>query len=188
MKNVNNRKIKNTVQNTNNIQNKTQQQTLQYTITQRREILRWLADAPDNDVCAVMERINPTPYRKFLPPEEARLQALLAAADTVRSAGLLTDRKNSAHDLDKLDAAHDLRVAMLMKKSRKKSPTLEKVVLRAGLIKKLRAQRLSWRKAAEYLTRYADLKINHGYLRQCYLKLGLNFKQTTTPDHSRQGS
>lgn len=144
-----------------------------YNNQQKKELLLWFASTSEKLQLAVMNRINPAPYKSFLTKDEARMQALLQAADIVRSAQVLTGRKSPEQDLAAHDAAHMLRVEIVRSMRGRKSPKKEKVWMHTELIQKLFADGLSLRQVCVYLRQYAGLNINHSYLRKCCIELGL---------------
>lgn len=145
----------------------------EYSSIQRGNILVWMANASEEALCEVMKHINPAPYKKLFGPEKARLYALLAAAEGVRAALALTGRKNHERDLNRLDEAHELRLAIIRRPERRRSPKREKLALHEGVIRRLFAEGFSLRQACEYLRRHAGLKVSPAYLRECCLELGV---------------
>jgi len=138
------------------------------------QCFNWFANAPNHLKLEVMKRINPAPYKKLnLPAEVARLQALVAAIDAVRSNFCLTNRKNYNRDLEPLAEAHELRVAFIQTKKQRKSVKKEQVALHAETIQQLLAEGLSWRAISSYLQRFLLFKINHVYLRHCCINLNI---------------
>ena len=130
-----------------------------------------MASAPEETLCEVMQRINPSPYKKLFGLELSRLQALLAAAEQVKEALELTGRKNPERDLEKLEGVHELRMAMLARSKSRPSPKREKVALHEGVIRQLLERDYSLRQICLYLKKYAGLSVNHAYLRRCCLDM-----------------
>lgn len=133
----------------------------------------WMADAPESVLCEVMKSINPAPYKKIMGPDKARLHALLVSADRVQSALELTGRKNPDRNLARLEATHDLHLSMIAPPKTRRSPKREKIALHEGAIRQLFARGYSLREVCRYLKRHAGLAVNHSYLRQCCLDMGL---------------
>ena len=145
----------------------------EYTSIQRRNIFLWMAYASESALCEAMKSINPSPYKKLMGPDKARLHSLLVAADQVRSTLERTGRKNSDHDLELVEETHALHLDMLCRSKRRRSPKREKVALHAGVISQLFARGLSLRQVCAYLKRHAGLDVNHSYLRQCCHDMGI---------------
>jgi len=146
---------------------------IQYKSIKRQELFYWMAVASENILCEVMKRINPAPYKKTMGPDNARLHALLVAADTVRSALERTGRKNSERDLEHLEESHRLNVDLSCKPKQRRSPKREKLALHEGVIRQLLEKGYSLRQIAAYLHREARIKVTHTYLRQCCLDMGI---------------
>ncbi|MCC8194395.1 MAG: hypothetical protein LIP28_07095 [Deltaproteobacteria bacterium] len=85
------------------VQTSEQKNKRQYSSIKRQELFFWMANTSEKILCEIMKAINPAPYKKIMGPDLARLHALLVAADEVRSALKLTGRKNSEHDLNRLE-------------------------------------------------------------------------------------
>lgn len=132
-----------------------------------------MARSSEITLCEVMKSINPAPYKKLMGPDKARLHALLVAADHVRSTLERTGRKNPDRDLNRLEDAHELHLSMLAPPGTRRSPKREKIVLHEGIIRQLFAKGYSLRQVCRYLKRYAGLEVNHSYLRQCCLEMGM---------------
>jgi hypothetical protein len=132
-----------------------------------------MANAPEDVLCEAMKRINPAPYKKLFGPEKARLHALLAAADEVRSVLGRMGRKNQDRDLARLDEAHQLNLNLACAPKRRRSPKREKIALHEGVIRQLAANGYSLRQVAAYLLREVKLKVSHTFLRQCCLEMGI---------------
>ena len=133
----------------------------------------WMASAPENVLCEVMKTINPSPYKKLMGPDKARLHALLVAADGVRAALQRTGRKNPDRELDALEETHNLHLDMARQQKRRRSPKREKIALHEGVIRRLFEFGLSLRQICAYLKRHVGLDVNHSYLRQCCLEMGI---------------
>ncbi len=146
---------------------------IEYNSIQKKELFLWMATASENALCEVMKRINPAPYKKLMGPEKSRLHALLVAADTVRSTLDRTGRKNPDRDLARMEEAHDLHMSMITAPKTRRSPKREKVALCEGTIRQLFAKGYSLRQACAYLKRHAGLDVNHSYLRECCLDMGI---------------
>lgn len=145
----------------------------EYSSIQRKELLHWMSNSSESALCEVMKAINPAPYKKLMGPDKARLHALLAAADHVRSTLERTGRKNPDQDLSLLEEAHELHLAMVASPRTRRSPKREKIVLHEGVIRQLFARGLSLRRVCAYLKRHAGVDVNHAYLRQCCLEMGI---------------
>ena len=173
---MNNDKIENTPYNSKNsliIQVTKQNTKIEYNSIQRRELFLWMASASESALCEVMKSINPAPYKKLMGPDKARLHALLVAADGVRAALERPGRKNPDRDLGALQETHALHLDMACRSKPRRSPKQEKISLHAGVISQLFARGLSLRQVCAYLKRYAGLDVNHSYLRQCCLDMGI---------------
>ena len=133
-----------------------------------------MSNASENVLLAVMKNINPSPYKKLLGPEEARLHALLAAAEQARNTLERTGRKNQERDLSLLEDSHRLRLEMACRPKQRRSPKREKVALHEGIIRQLAASGYSLRQITAYLRREVGLKLTHSYLRRCCLDMGIN--------------
>lgn len=129
---------------------------------------------PENILCEVMKRINPAPLKKLLGPDKARLHALLASAEAVRSATELTGRKNPEAGLDILRETHGPNLALACRPKKRRCPKREKIALHERVIRQLLAGGCSLRDIAAYLQRAAKLKMTHTYLRQCCLEMGID--------------
>lgn len=160
-------------ENTHTIQLSKHHCKIEYSLIQRKKLFFWMADASESVLCEVMKSINPAPYKKFMGPNKARLHALLVSADRVRSALELTGRKNPDRNLARLEETHDLHLSMIAPPKTRHSPKREKIALHAGIIRQLFARGYSLREACRYLKRHAGLTVNHSYLRQCCLDMGL---------------
>ena len=132
-----------------------------------------MANAAEATLLEVVKNINPSPYKKLMGTDGARLHALLIAADAVRATLERPGRKNFDRDLSVLDETHNLHLDMLCQPKRRRSPKREKVVLHAGIIRQLFARGLSLRQVCAYLKRHAGLDVNHSYLRQCCREMGI---------------
>ncbi|CAK7049973.1 MAG: hypothetical protein DELT_00999 [Desulfovibrio sp.] len=143
----------------------------EYTSIQRRDIFLWMASASESVLCEAMKSINPSPYKKLMGPDKARLHALLVAADQVRSTLERTGRKNPDRALELVEETHALHLDMLCRSKRRRSPKREKIALHAGVVSQLFARGLSLRQVCAYLKRHAGLDVNHSYLRQCCLDM-----------------
>lgn len=146
---------------------------IKYSAIQRQDILLWMANASEDILFEVMKSINPSPYKKLMGPDKARLYALLVAADKVRRTLERTGRKNPHRDLGALDETHALHLDMLLRQKRRRSPKREKIALHEGVIRRLFEHGLSLRQVCAYLKRHAGLDVNHSYLRQCCRELGI---------------
>ena len=140
-----------------------------------------MAYASESALHEVMKNINPSPYKKLMGPDGARLHALLAAADKVRSVLERTGRKNPDRDLSRLEETHELHLAMITSPKTRRSPKREKITLHGGVILELFERGFSLRQACAYLKRHLGLDVNHAYLRQCCLEMGV------VMPHARRG-
>jgi hypothetical protein len=150
-----------------------QHTTIGYNTIKRRELFVWMASASESALCEVMKGINPAPYKKLLGPDKARLHALLVAAEHIRSTLERTGRKNPARDLGAVEETYVLHLDMACRPKPRRSQKREKIALHAGVISQLFARGLSLRQVCVYLKRHAGLDVNHSYLRQCCLDLGI---------------
>mgnify|MGYP003623575595 CR=1 FL=1 len=132
-----------------------------------------MADASESSLHEVMKNINPSPYKKLMGPDGARLHALLKAAEQVRSSRELPGRRNPDRNLARLEETHDLHLSMLDPPKTRRSSKREKVALHEGIIRQLFARGYSLREVCRYLKHHAGLAVNHSYLRQCCLEMGL---------------
>lgn len=132
-----------------------------------------MAGASESVLHEVMKGINPASYKKLMGPDGARLHALLVAAEKVRSALERTVRKNPDRDVFRLEETHELHLAMIASPKTRRSPKREKIALHEGVIRKLFERGLSLRQVCAYLKQHARLDVNHAYLRQCCLEMGI---------------
>lgn len=132
-----------------------------------------MASASESALYEVMKSINPAPYKKLMGPDKARLHALLVAADHIRSILERTGRKNPDRDLGAVEETHALHLDMACRPKPRRSPKREKIALHAGAIRQLFQHGLSLRQICAYLKRHAGLDVNHSYLRQCCLDMGI---------------
>ena len=153
---------------------------IKYTSIQRRDVFLWMASASEPVLCEAMKSINPSPYKKLMGPDKAKLHALLVAADQVRSTLERTGRKNPDRDLELVEETHALHLGMLCQPKRRRSPKREKIALHGGVIRQLFDRGLSLRQVCAYLKRHVGLDVNHSYLRQCCLEMGI-----ATPTRAR---
>ena len=173
---MNNHKTENTPYNSENsliIHVIKQNTKIEYNSIQRRELFLWMASASESALYEVMKSINPAPYKKLMGPDKARLHALLAAADSVRATLERTSRKNPDHELGALEETHSLHLDMVRQQKRRRSPKREKIALHEGVIRRLFELGLSLRQVCAYLKRHAGFDVNHSYLRQCCLDMGI---------------
>jgi hypothetical protein len=154
---------------------------VEYNSIQKQELFSWMAKASENTLCEVMKAINPAPYKKLMGPDKARLHALLVAADRVRSTLERTGRKNPDRDLARMDETHDLHLSMITPPKTRRSPKREKIALHEGIIRQLFAKGYSLRQSCVYLKRHAGLDVNHSYLRQCCLEMGIAMSEKKKP-------
>lgn len=178
MENKNREYIPYNSENSDGIQYDIRKNKVQYSSIKRKELLAWMAMMPENVLCEVMKDINPSPFKKTMSRDMARLHALLVAADRVRSALERTDRKNPDRDLAALEESHNLHLALIARPKTRRSPKREKVALHEGVIRQLFVKGYSLRQVCLYLKRYASLDVNHSYLRQCCLELGIALPRT----------
>ena len=160
-------------ENSHSIQLTKQENKSEYSSIQRRYLFLWMDEASESALHEVMKNINPSPYKKLMGPDGARLHALLVAADTVRATLERPGRKNFDRDLAVLDETHNLHLDMVCQPKRRRSPKREKIALHEGVIRQLFACGLSFRLVCAYLKRHAGLDVNHSYLRQCCRELGV---------------
>lgn len=151
-----------------------QKYKIRYSSIKRKELFIWMANASEKTLCEVMKSINPSPYKKIFGPEEARLHALLAAAEQVQNTLERTGRKNPERDLNLLEETHRLRLEMACRPKQRRSPKREKIALHEGIIRQLAAAGYSLRQIAAYLRREAGLKVTPSYLRQCCLDMEID--------------
>lgn len=169
----------NNSENTDILQFNEQNHKVQYSSAKKKDLLFWMANAPENVLCEIMKGINPAPYKKTMGADKACLHALLVSAEEVRDALKITGRKNPEHDLNKLEATHRLNLALAARPQRRRSEKREKIALHEGVIRQLLDHGFSLRQVAEYLRREAKFKVTHTYLRQCCLDMGVNFPRKT---------
>ncbi len=128
-----------------NIQLSRQKDKSEYSSVQRKNLFQWMSSASEQALCEVMKAINPAPYKKLMGPDRARLHALLAAADQVRSALERTGRKNPDQNLSRLEETHELHLAMVASPKMRRSPKREKIALHENVIRRLVERGLSLR-------------------------------------------
>jgi hypothetical protein len=72
-----------------------------------------------------------------------------------------------------MDETHDLHMSMITPPKTRRSPKREKIALHEGILRQLFAKGYSLRQSRVYLKRHAGLDVNHSYLRQCCLEMGI---------------
>jgi len=131
-----------------------------------KELLRWMSRQN--------REIQLEIFSAAFGQDAERIRIELARGTEAIQRKLYKDKRKADRDeIEDLRETHQLRIAALYKdnRGRRKSALERKVRYRLKLIERLRDEGLGWRKIAEYLAKYADLKISYQQLRRLYLKL-----------------
>jgi hypothetical protein len=139
------------------------------------QVLKWFGGVDRVHQLAVFREPVRLKYHGHTAPDIKRLAAVTLAAYRVHAREVMVlKRKNLERNLAPHDSLHQLRIAAIkVKQKRKKpSPKLEAIRVHLFTIDALRERdRLTWRGVAEYLKQHAGLIVSAGYLHLSVSKL-----------------